>query len=211
MLWLFGDSILNGFAALAPEDAFPPPADMLNAVFGEERVRIGGQTMLPGGVDKAAARLAAFRTGPGDAIVMLDAGEHGSDPDSHQHRWEQLIRAALSSCARVIVCDAPDNMAEHNWRTRRAKPYYWHALRFGQRSHNDAVRAAAQACSADFLEVAAPMHAFHQAGPGAYIDDNVHLNRLGQAYLCRLVVERVWPEEAEALARLDAMIAGAGR
>lgn len=204
MLWLFGDSIFRGLAAGVfadelPEDdprrSWASPAAMLNAAYGEERVAVGGQTLLPDSVDKAAAALRGFRTAPGDCIAMLDAGHHAGDPGRHQAQWLELIAAARAACDRVLVCTAPDNLAEANWKGRY-RPLLWHSLPFAGRTHNDAVRAAATEAGVELLDLEPALRAFHLARPdGAYRSDDIHLNRAGQAELCRLLAAAVWPDE----------------
>lgn len=210
MLWLVGDSIFRGFAlgvfadALAADDprqAEASPAAVINRMAGREVARCAAITGLPDKVPAAIEAIAALPVAPGDVIAMLDAGDHGSDPDAHQASWARLIAAARRHGVRVIVCSAPDNLAERNWSKRRFKPGQWHALPFAGRSHNDAVQAAASDAGVEFLDLARAMHDFHarlrHVGEGAYLPDDIHPNVQGQAELCRLLFDAAWPQAAD--------------
>lgn len=203
MIWLFGDSIFRGYATGRFADQLPPgdprhawasPSAMLNSALGEALVAVGGLTRLPDEAELAVEEMARFRAEPGDVIVMLDAGHHACDPDVHERQWRALIAAAQTKGVRVLVCNAPDNLAQLNWERGRYKPALWHALKFGARSHNDAVESAARALGADFLDVAMPLHLLNQESEeGLYLADCVHLNRTGQAALCCLIGAKLWP------------------
>ncbi len=176
----------------------------MNLILGEELVRLGGFIRLPGGAEKSARaigrHLRSRQVSDGDSIVLLDVGEHGSDPDQREMQWLMLRRTlAAHSSVRPILCGGFDNGAA-------GRPSEMHDLKFGSRSHNDAIRAAAGATiegvgPAAFLELSGPIAAFHRRllagfGVGAYHTDGVHLNVWGQLKLCTLILRAACPARA---------------
>ncbi len=228
-LWLFGDSIFRG-AALGrfPDEHSPAqivaeplwplrsPAAVMNLMLGEEVVRHGGVTRLPGGVDKAAAalrrRFGPGGIGPSDTVVFLDVGPHAGDPDRHEAQWRTLRRAASGEHpVRLLMCGGFDHGA-------RGKRMCQHDLVFGARSHNDAVRAAAEAevdeaGATSFLDLSGPLNAHHHSmaerfSVGAYRPDGVHLNVWGQVRLCALVLAAAFPDRPLSATALLAFASG---
>lgn len=122
---------------------------------------------------------------PGDYAAFLDVGRHGDDPDAFEQNWLSLRSAVVTRVdVTLVMCGGFDNFPPD---APASKHPFMHNRRFGQRSHNDALRAAA----------AAPM-----AGPGRtllfetegclrpahFARDRIHLTAEGHDALSRALL-----------------------
>lgn len=221
-IWLWGDSIFTGSALgrklrlfseaeAAAEPMWPirSPATTMNLLWGDDLVERGGQTGMPDEVDLRSSELrAAIFSGqiqPGDSIVFLDVGHHCCNPARHEALWDRLRRAAIDQVpVNLFMCTGFDNVDRSRppFSSQPAEPLM-HDLLFGDRSHNDAIRAAATVevggpGTTTLVEIGAAISELHRdlvaVGATAYRPDNIHLNLLGQTglsiMLCRAISTR---------------------
>ena len=112
----------------------------------------------------------------------------------------------------VLICEGFDNGAQ-------GRPNHNHRQVIGDRSANDAVRAAAAAPMPGagktlFVPTAKPLLRYHhllvrEHGATAFRRDGIHLSAWGQARLCWLLLEALGRADAEARRRWTAFAASA--
>jgi hypothetical protein len=248
ILWLFGDSMLRGFALkrfpdqvvrskITREPLWPlrSPASMINfathetmdedafgVVRGGEYVACyAGSCGQPGEIAGAVWNLTRMRASrmfrKGDAVVFLDAGYHTSDPDLYQEQWTSVIGAAREESVSLILCTACDNLETDEREVldgmRKRTLMYdvpWPGAA-GQRSINEATRAAAHQNSVILLDIAETSRELHKTlqfryASSAYLDDNIHLNIWGQLCLAVQIHSTAWPHLALDLAPVERLV-----
>lgn len=158
---LYGDSIARGFAlkqfadevsSSHPMYGFRSIAAMANALLADNGlphvVAYGGLalTYVDGGyatgINGIKARVASGVIRSGDVVVIEDAGAHGCDPDEYEAVLLDLRRAVTGS--HDVTCILM-SMFEYQIPPNSVPPSYQWDHRFGGRSMNDAIRAAAEA------------------------------------------------------------------
>lgn len=170
----------------------------------------GGSLGLPMPADVAArARFLAeaVETGlirDGDVVVFEDAGYNGQDPDAYEEAWLLLGRAVLPRAAvTLVLMDMFDAVPEEPVMglppdAFRFDAPFPSAKAGGMRSHNQALRDAAEVLAADagnkgrlvLLPLRDRMRAFDAAlretlGVSALMPEGIHPNVWGEALLVR--------------------------
>jgi hypothetical protein len=227
VLWMIGDSIFRGLGLGKYPDEFTPeeiaaesrwpfrsPAATINhflqgrpfvacfaGTIGRPRPTADSLRWIDYLVTERMIR-------EGDFVVFLDVGEHGSDPDDHEQHWLSLRRAIVERApVTLIVCTGFDNFASRNQAALpTTKHLFMYDLAFGDRSHNDAICAAAQA----------PVNAIGKTllfepkvflEPSDYHADAIHLNLKGQTKLSLelllFVLRELWGKTLSEVETLD--------
>lgn len=209
-VWLVGDSILNGYALgrlaetlnepeVGPLWPLRGPASVINLILGREAAKVACATRLPNEatVELGMAWLAEeVRSGairPGDAVVFLDVGEHSCDPDAYERLWTKILTNSIRLGLNPYLCEGFDDLSGVGQLGSGSDPTaYRHAELFGSRSHNDAVRAAADG-RATFIPLHNRLQAFNAAAVPvpAFAKDHIHLSVWGQFVLVAAILEAI--------------------